>query len=185
MEVSGQPCAPPQPFLGGSLATDGQTGTAGSLDADLAERQALLNAILVSTSCNRISPSHKQLAIVSSTWPAKGGVLPPCGCPQLRLSDCLCVMQGTIQSGQWEVALSLLKGGSSSIGSLSISSLDMASLPSSLDNSSSITMEHFLCELGSLPRSSSTERWHELLTLGDLQACSPLWLPLKCTAFLC
>ena len=94
-------------------------------------------------------------------------------------------MQGTVQSGQWEVALGLLKGGSSSIGSLSISSLDMASLPSSLDNSSSITMENFLRELRSLPRSSSTEILHELLTLGNLQACSPFWLPLQCMAFLC
>ena len=51
MEVAGQVCGQPQAQLGGSLAMDGgQTDAAVSADADFMERQALLDAVLVSSS---------------------------------------------------------------------------------------------------------------------------------------
>lgn len=73
-----------------------------------------------------------------------------------------------MRSGDFELALSLLKEASS--GSLSLSSLQMPSLPSSLEASQTVTLESLLHEINSGQRSSSTERLHKLLSLDNFQA---------------
>lgn len=85
-----------------------------------------------------------------------------------------------MRSGDFELALSLLKKATS--GSLSLSSLEMPSLPSSLEASQTVTLETFLHEINSGQRSSSTERLHKLLSLDNHQAMhfSPIefvWVP--------
>lgn len=77
-------------------------------------------------------------------------------------------VQGSMRSGDLELALSLLKDAASN--SLSLSSLEMPSLPSSLEASQTVTLESFLHELNSGQRSSSTERLHKLLSMEHLQA---------------
>lgn len=73
-----------------------------------------------------------------------------------------------MRSGDFELALSLLREATS--GSLSLSSLEMPSLPSSLEAPQTVTLESFLHEINSGQRSSSTERLHKLLSLDSLQA---------------